>query len=357
MRPDRVVAHRGLVLGPTGAAPTGDAPLQAILSDVVALANGTGGDVVACGPAGGDAQAWPLLAGCVRAAALVARLAREAIDPPVPRLEVRGVELDAHGRGLLVLRVPASRVAPHRLAATGRCYVRRDGRTHALTVPEAQVLAFDVARATVAVDRRLIELRRRVDVGARAAWSTDGRVAVHVAAAPARDAVTLERRWLWARRHPWAPDAGDAPRWRRRPVLRGLAWHRTDPAPERVEVYVDGAVCAWGFVPAPDALTRHAALASRVARLVEYLRCVAGASGTEYAIEVGLARRPADRRPVPRTRDVPLYRLAPDGLDEFTALLGSDLPGLHAIAPPAPHANLSAREGSRRRPGASAGCP
>jgi len=56
---------------------------------------------------------------------------RSCIDPPLPRLQIRAIETDGQGGGVIVFRTSASRAAPHRLNTTREAYVRRGASTGA----------------------------------------------------------------------------------------------------------------------------------------------------------------------------------------------------------------------------------
>ena len=51
--------------------------------------------------------------------------ARDRIDPPIPGLQIRGIEMGDPGHGVLLLRTPASLVGPHRVKNSGHAFIRR----------------------------------------------------------------------------------------------------------------------------------------------------------------------------------------------------------------------------------------
>lgn len=144
----------------------GDHAHDAILKEVVAFANSGGGNLVlgidethnhpkrAAGP--------KPLPKCHDLADRFRLKARDCIDPQLPSIEIAGVEIDggAPGSGIVLFRVPSSRLAPHRLTATLECYVRRADRTEAMTMPEIHDRTFRSQNVFAEIEKRLNERRR-----------------------------------------------------------------------------------------------------------------------------------------------------------------------------------------------------
>src|SRR5262249_16414834 len=87
--------------------------------------------------------------------------ARSCIDPPLPRLQIRAIETDAQGGGVVIFRTPPSRAAPHRLATTRDCYVRRGSSTMKMTMREIQDMTLNLARGLAGIDATFRERRDR----------------------------------------------------------------------------------------------------------------------------------------------------------------------------------------------------
>lgn len=147
----------------TGAQRIGDYARNKILAEVVAFANSYGGDVVIGIRESDDkpARAATLvpLPDCVELAHRLAQQASACIEPAIPAMHVAGVVTGGSGEGVVVLRVPRSRLAPHRLMQTKDCYHRVRDSTEAMTMRQIQDLTFAVARGLQQVDARLAGLR------------------------------------------------------------------------------------------------------------------------------------------------------------------------------------------------------
>ncbi len=77
---------------------------------------------------------------------------RDCIEPQVSLLEVGAVPIEDDGSGVIVIRVPKSRMAPHRHSATKECYIRRADRSEKMTMREIQDLTLQVERGLAAID-------------------------------------------------------------------------------------------------------------------------------------------------------------------------------------------------------------
>jgi hypothetical protein len=139
-----------------GQATIGDYARDEILAEVVAFANYRGGSVVlgitetADNPPRAH-QVVPL----PRVGELARRFedqARSCIEPPLPRLQIRAIETDGQGGGVVVFRTSPSRAAPHRLTTTRDCYIRRGSSTVKMTMREIQDMTLNVARGLAGID-------------------------------------------------------------------------------------------------------------------------------------------------------------------------------------------------------------
>jgi len=120
-----------------------------LFKEVVALANAQGGHLVLGiaedpGPPATAARINPI----PRVADLADRLSRAAsvtIQPTIPLLMIRGIQTEADGSGVIIFRVPASPIAPHR-SHDKECYIRRDASSVPMTMREIQDLTLRAAR-------------------------------------------------------------------------------------------------------------------------------------------------------------------------------------------------------------------
>jgi hypothetical protein len=139
----------------------GNAAKRDLFAEVVAMANSYGGDVI-LGMI--EAEEKPPravginpLPKCVELASRLEHAARDLVRPQIPMLSVRGVPVDGEA-GLVVFRVPRSRVAPHRLEMKGiekECYRRVNDRSEPMTMREIQDLTFSVSRGVAQIEDRL----------------------------------------------------------------------------------------------------------------------------------------------------------------------------------------------------------
>jgi hypothetical protein len=84
------------------------------------------------------------------------------IDPQIPVIEIAAVPIDGEA-GVVAVRVPRSRNAPHRCKATLACYVRRHDRTEMLTMREIQDLTLQLDRGLGAIEQRFRERAETIE--------------------------------------------------------------------------------------------------------------------------------------------------------------------------------------------------
>lgn len=176
----------------------GDPAKKGIFKEVVAFANSYGGDLIlgieeSDDPPKRAARRMPIPK-CHDLAERLAITARNVIDPQIPRLEFRGIPINDTGEGYVVIRVPKSRAAPHRLTLTKECYRRRGGSSEAMTMREIQDLTFTVARGVDAVNGRLAGMRKDfqqwIAEGATHGWRM---MSLRVNGAPSSSDLFVER--------------------------------------------------------------------------------------------------------------------------------------------------------------------
>jgi hypothetical protein len=141
----------------------GDHARDEILSEVIAFANAQGGSVVlGIEETSGKPPRAHAVAALPRVGELARRFedqARSCIDPPLPRLQIRAIETDGQGGGVVVFRTQTSRAAPHRLTTTRESYVRRGSSTVKMTMREIQDMTLNVARGLAGIDATFKERR------------------------------------------------------------------------------------------------------------------------------------------------------------------------------------------------------
>lgn len=297
----------------------GDAAKQTILKQVTAFANAYGGALLL---GIGESQTKPRVAERVspipRCADLAERLklvVRDGVEPQVPNVEIAAIPMEDDD-GVVVVRVGASRMAPHRVKSTRVCAVRRDDRTEEMTMREIQDMTLNVARGMERVERRFGERAERfVHEFARLqvpeqAWG------IRVTALPVRDDLRIERVYSrfhvdarfvepWRRvlcgggaAHRWMDNAPKPDSWR--PILRGAraTYYSDQPANSPFDCYreirCDGLAeagcvsCRTGpneeTLYLPEGLP--VVLLANTLTQAHCLRTEAGAPTAEYGVEV-----------------------------------------------------------------------
>ncbi len=148
----------------TGGDRIGDKARNELIEEVIAFANAHGGTLIVGITESNDAPkraaSISLIPRCHDLADRFAMQCRDMIDPQLPVIEVAGVAADDEGNGVLIVRVPRSRMAPHRHDANKECYVRRADRSEKMTMREIQDLTLNVERGMAALDARISEFRK-----------------------------------------------------------------------------------------------------------------------------------------------------------------------------------------------------
>lgn len=122
-----------------------------LLREVVAFANAQGGTVVVGMDQTGDdpprASGICLIPRIHDLATRMQNAAQACIDPVLPGLQIRGIEVgSATGEGVLLFRTGASPAGPHRIANDGHAYIRRGASSVRMTMREIQDLTIDLLR-------------------------------------------------------------------------------------------------------------------------------------------------------------------------------------------------------------------
>jgi hypothetical protein len=311
---ERLPAKKGKV-DPWGAGgeAIGEYARNEILEEVVAFANAHGGHVL-LGIEESEDHPKRAVRVCAlpRCADLAARLldqARSCVEPPLSVLEVRGIPT-ATDAGVVLLRVPESRLAPHRVIPTGACTLRRGDSTTTMTMREIQDLTLQRAAGTAALEAAFAERRALRESQLLAEMQKSGRPLIISARAtliPAAGELRVPRAQI-ASFHPcYEPfvvaDRGGTTRLQLyqgslnpRPILRGRRWTvSTDPsAGVQIDVTENGLVeYAFSYVPfgnQDDVLNLDMALglSANALSTAHVLRLLAGAPATEYAVEFEL---------------------------------------------------------------------
>jgi hypothetical protein len=147
----------------------GDHAKQDIFKELVAFANSEGGWLVIGLTESADkpkrVSGIAPLPDCHELAERLNRAAYEWIDPPLPSLQCRGIEMgDKPGEGVVVFRVPRSPNAPHRVYKKDRAYEaykRVSDESKPIRMREIQDMTLDIARGQERIEREFNDARKR----------------------------------------------------------------------------------------------------------------------------------------------------------------------------------------------------
>jgi hypothetical protein len=302
-----------------------------LFKEIVALANTAGGHLVLgiTETHGEKPASAASISAIPRCAELAERLGKAAqvIDPPIPQLQVWGVQTEPNGSGVVVFRVPASRSAPHR-GPDRECYVRRNTDSVPVSMRDIQDLTLAMMRRG---DRVTEMLRRHKDHFSEWFESAcrqeeppkfDNEIfGFRVSAIPVGADFEVPRLYgrtgIFNIRDEYqiaylgesqsliiSAVAADRPD-RERPIVRGTRLENREPSLSYMDIQTNGAVSLGFRRPswrAANTLSLYmgwiAAHAVNVLTAADYLRTEAGLPDCEYAVEVEIASTGIMRGPV-----------------------------------------------------------
>ena len=174
----------------------GEPAKKKILKEVTAFANAYGG-VLLLGIGESDTQ--PPVAAKIspipRCADLAKRLKlvfRDCVEPQLPRIEIFAVQTEGD-KGVVLIRVGKSRLAPHRVTKTLVCPVRRADRCEEMTMREIQDMTLNVSRGLERLERRLSERAERFQQEFKRLDAPENAYGVRLTAVPIGDEIRFER--------------------------------------------------------------------------------------------------------------------------------------------------------------------
>ena len=143
----------------------GDRARNEIVEEVVAFANAYGGTLVIGISETADkpsrAASISPIPQCAELAERLRLQLRDCIEPQIPIVEVAGISTEPDGSGVVVIRLPSSRMAPHRHTVRRECYIRRADRSEKMTMREIQDLTLQVERGLAAIKATFDARRER----------------------------------------------------------------------------------------------------------------------------------------------------------------------------------------------------
>ncbi|MCL4822713.1 MAG: putative DNA binding domain-containing protein [Anaerolineales bacterium] len=135
----------------------GDYARNQILRELIAFANAYGGTVVLGVVAKGNpgrAESLHFIPRCKDLAERLALQIRDCIRPTLNGVETWGVELEESGAGVVIIRIPQSLDAPHRLETTREFLVRRSHRSEVMEMREVHDLVVARRAMIASVEER-----------------------------------------------------------------------------------------------------------------------------------------------------------------------------------------------------------
>jgi hypothetical protein len=149
----------------SGAAAISDYARNQLLEEIIAFANSHGGHLILGIKESDDhphrAVGFEKVPRCVDLAEKLKLQIRDCIEPLVPVIDVRGIVADENGEGVVVVRVPQSRAAPHRLRANKECYFRHADRTETMTMREIQDLTIQRSQTAEKLESLFSDRRKK----------------------------------------------------------------------------------------------------------------------------------------------------------------------------------------------------
>ncbi len=147
----------------------GDYAKQSIFKELVAFANSEGGWLVLGLKETDDhpkrVAGISSISDCHELVSRFDRAAQDWIDPPLPSLTCRGIQIgNIQNKGVIVFRVPRSSVAPHRLYKKGRsqeAYKRIGDESKPMKMREIRDLALETYRGYERLDREFEFSKKR----------------------------------------------------------------------------------------------------------------------------------------------------------------------------------------------------
>lgn len=145
----------------SGAPQLSDYARNQLLKEVVAFANAHGGSLIVGIEESDDhphrAVGLASIPRCLELAERLKLQIRDCIEPTIPVVSVRGIPKTSNGDGVILVRLPQSRAAPHRLKTNNECYYRHADRTEVMTMRDIQDLTIQRMRMSEQLDELFVK--------------------------------------------------------------------------------------------------------------------------------------------------------------------------------------------------------
>lgn len=169
---------------------------NSILEEAVAFANSSGGAVLLGIE---ETSEEPPTASAIkpiqRCADLVSRLRmafRDCVEPRIPRVEIVPISIE-DGKGVVVIRVGKSRLAPHRVWPTRSCKIRRADSSEEMRMREIQDMTLNVSRGLDRLEKQLSLRSERFEQEFHRLLKPDHAFGIRATAVPVDELIHFDR--------------------------------------------------------------------------------------------------------------------------------------------------------------------
>ena len=171
----------------------GDYAKQELLDEAVAFANAYGGAlVIGISETKGVATDVRAVARCKELAERLRYIFRDCIDPPLPHVEIFGVETQSDA-GVVIVRAPKSRLAPHRNKKTLQCPIRRSDRCEPMTMRAIQDMTINLSRGLQYIEEELARRSKGIAEQVDRFYAPYGAYGLRFTAIPVADDIRIDR--------------------------------------------------------------------------------------------------------------------------------------------------------------------
>ena len=129
---------------------------------------------------------------CQELASRLKLIFRDCVEPQLPRTEIFAIPTDGN-RGVVVIRVGQSRLAPHRVKPTLSCPIRRADRSEEMTMREIQDMTINMSHGLERLERSLSKRSERFEQEFQRLANRNQVVGVRATAVPVGDDIRYDR--------------------------------------------------------------------------------------------------------------------------------------------------------------------
>lgn len=169
---------------------------NSILEEAVAFANSSGGAVLlGIEETGEEPPTASAIKPIQRCADLVSRLRmafRDNVEPRIPRVEIVPISIE-DGKGVVVISVGKSRLAPHRVWPTRSCKIRRADSSEEMRMREIQDMTLNVSRGLDRLEKHLSLRSERFEQEFQRLSNPNHAFGIRATAVPVDDSIHFDR--------------------------------------------------------------------------------------------------------------------------------------------------------------------